>query len=70
MSVDLNDEESFFINQELVAAAAAVANEAINTPSLTTICLDCGDPIGAKRLEAYPSSTLCIDCATLKEKHR
>ena len=70
MSTDINDEESFFINQEIVARAAAEAHEAINKPSMTTVCLDCGEPIGAKRLAAYPSSTLCIDCASDKEARR
>ena len=70
MSTDINDEESFFINQEIVARATADVHEEINKPSLTTVCLECGAPIGAKRLEAYPSATLCIDCATYKEMLR
>lgn len=27
------------------------------------ICEQCGNPIGEKRLEAVPYTTLCIDCA-------
>jgi DnaK suppressor protein len=28
-------------------------------------CLSCGEPIDAKRLEARPASTRCLDCADL-----
>lgn len=31
-------------------------------------CLDCGVPIGLKRLQARPTAELCIDCKTLAEK--
>jgi DnaK suppressor protein len=31
------------------------------------ICEACGEPIGLKRLEARPVTTLCIDCKTLQE---
>jgi DnaK suppressor protein len=31
-------------------------------------CLECGDPIGAKRLEARPVATLCIDCKAEQEQ--
>ncbi len=30
-------------------------------------CEDCGEPIGEKRLEARPVTTLCIDCKTIQE---
>jgi DnaK suppressor protein len=30
-------------------------------------CLDCGQPIGAKRLEARPTAELCIDCKEVAE---
>jgi RNA polymerase-binding protein DksA len=29
------------------------------------ICVRCGNPIGAARLEARPAAELCIDCARL-----
>ncbi len=32
------------------------------------ICEDCGEPIGLKRLEARPVTTLCIDCKISREK--
>jgi len=31
------------------------------------VCDDCGEPIGQKRLEARPVTTLCIDCKTIQE---
>ncbi len=31
------------------------------------ICEECGEPIGIKRLEARPVTTLCIDCKTAEE---
>lgn len=32
------------------------------------ICLECGNEIGIKRLEARPVTTLCIDCKTRQEE--
>ena len=32
------------------------------------ICEDCGEPIGIKRLEARPVTTLCIECKIQREK--
>ncbi|MCX5870777.1 MAG: RNA polymerase-binding protein DksA [Deltaproteobacteria bacterium] len=32
-------------------------------------CEGCGEEIGAKRLEARPVTSLCIDCKTLQEKN-
>jgi RNA polymerase-binding protein DksA len=29
------------------------------------VCVRCGNPIGAARLEARPAAELCIDCARL-----
>jgi DnaK suppressor protein len=33
------------------------------------ICARCGKEIGARRLEALPYATLCIDCQTIVEGH-
>ena len=33
-------------------------------------CVECGEPIGASRIRAYPYADECIDCATLDEKLR
>ncbi len=32
------------------------------------ICESCGEPIGVKRLEARPVTTLCIECKTRQEE--
>lgn len=32
-----------------------------------TVCANCGKPINPARLEARPSSTLCIDCQQLQD---
>lgn len=32
------------------------------------LCLDCGSPIGNKRLEARPTAELCIECKEAAEK--
>ena len=32
------------------------------------VCESCGNPIGLKRLEARPVTTLCIDCKTQQEE--
>jgi RNA polymerase-binding transcription factor DksA len=34
----------------------------------TVECEDCGDPIGAKRLQVLPHTTVCISCATDREQ--
>jgi len=31
-------------------------------------CIDCGEPIAAARLKAYPAATRCIDCQAAFEK--
>lgn len=31
-------------------------------------CIDCGEPIAAARLEAYPAATRCVDCQGAFEK--
>ncbi|MBI5410001.1 MAG: RNA polymerase-binding protein DksA [Nitrospirae bacterium] len=32
------------------------------------MCVECGNEIGTKRLEARPVTTLCIDCKTRQEE--
>jgi DnaK suppressor protein len=32
-------------------------------------CEDCGEPIAVRRLEMDPAATLCIRCATAREKN-
>jgi DnaK suppressor protein len=31
-------------------------------------CLDCGEPIASARLEANPAVTLCVPCASARER--
>jgi DnaK suppressor protein len=31
-------------------------------------CLECGEPIAAARLRADPGATLCVDCASSRER--
>jgi len=31
-------------------------------------CVDCGDEIGIKRLEVYPTALQCIECKSISEK--
>ena len=33
------------------------------------ICDSCGDPIAERRLEAFPESVLCVECARLAPRH-
>jgi DnaK suppressor protein len=42
-----------------------------HTPGCAVIekdCLDCGEPIPAKRLKANPQATRCVTCQTLAER--
>lgn len=32
------------------------------------VCVDCGDEIGFRRLDAYPFATRCIHCQTVRER--
>lgn len=56
------DDEPFLIQQGQIDTALTAAREKLQTISLTTVCLECGEDIGAGRKKAVPSSTLCIDC--------
>lgn len=48
--------------KEIEAARARLESGAAN------VCVDCGEEIGFKRLNAYPFATRCIHCQTLREK--
>jgi RNA polymerase-binding protein DksA len=43
---------------EIDLALARVADGAYG------VCASCGRPIGAERLDALPTTTICIDCAS------
>lgn len=62
------DDEPFLIQQDQVDKSLLAVREALNKKSFTTICIDCGEEIGAARLAALPSATLCIDCANYADR--
>lgn len=49
---------------DVIAAQARVANGSYGT------CADCGDDIGARRLEAWPTAKRCIGCQTKYDARR
>jgi RNA polymerase-binding protein DksA len=50
--------------RDIAAAQARIAAGTYGT------CIDCGRPIGAKRLEAYPTAKRCIEDQQRREKTR
>lgn len=52
---------------ELELVRAALQRVADGTYGL---CLDCGEPIDARRLEALPASAHCVTCQELREQGR
>ena len=51
---------------ELQAIQAALARMDSETFGL---CVDCGEPIGFKRLEAWPLANRCLDCQSKAESN-
>ncbi len=49
---------------DVVAALARVTNGSYG------VCADCGDDIGSRRLEAWPTAKRCIGCQTRHEARR
>lgn len=64
------DDEPFLIQQDQVDASLEAVREALSKVSLTMICIDCGEEIGAARKKAVPAATLCIDCQEIKDARR
>lgn len=60
------DDEPFLIQQDIVDTQLDAVRQQLHGISLTTICLECEEPIGAARKKAVPNATLCIECATAK----
>lgn len=50
-----------------IAAHAASRSERIQQGNRRPDCIDCGAPIGKKRLRAVPETNHCIDCASEAE---
>lgn len=48
--------------KEIEAARARLESGEANA------CVDCGEEIGFRRLDAYPFATRCIHCQTVREK--
>jgi phage/conjugal plasmid C-4 type zinc finger TraR family protein len=64
------EDEAFVLQQGEVDASLANVREALNKKSLTTICIECGEPIGEERKKAVPSAEYCIDCQEYLDKKR
>jgi len=61
------DDSPFLDEQERIDIGVQAARAAIQGKSMTTVCLECGGPIGEARLKAMPSATLCIECKEFHE---
>ena len=66
-------------DSEVVDALGNEAREELEKVSLALrrmdagkygLCARCGSSIGAKRIEAYPYASECIECATMGEENR
>ena len=66
-------------DSEVVDALGNEAREELEKVSLALrrmdagkygLCASCGSTIGAKRIEAYPYASECIECATMGEESR
>jgi RNA polymerase-binding protein DksA len=66
-------------DSEVVDALGNEAREELEKVSLALrrmdagkygLCSSCGSSIGAKRIEAYPYASECIECATMGEETR
>jgi len=65
------DDKILAIEREVTEQADVVAALARITDGTYGACLDCGDEIDAKRLEAWPTAKRCIRCQTHYEStHR
>lgn len=52
------------------ALAAHRRRPAYTVADSALVCIDCEEPIPAKRREAAPGCTRCIDCQTMHEQWR
>jgi phage/conjugal plasmid C-4 type zinc finger TraR family protein len=64
------DDEPFLYQQDQVDASMEAVREALSKVSLTNVCIECGEEIGAARKKAVPSATLCIDCQEFKDEYK
>ncbi|WP_037587020.1 TraR/DksA C4-type zinc finger protein [Stenoxybacter acetivorans] len=56
---------------EAVFRETALARVGVNAPpaNATGLCLECGTPIPAARLQAIPNAAYCVACQVLFEAH-
>lgn len=60
---DANKTAAVYLSAALSHRKKPVAND-------ITDCIDCGDPIGAKRKQAAPHTTYCIECQSYIDKDK
>ena len=65
----LADDKILMINKEVAEQTEVVAALARITDGTYGACIDCGDEIGMKRLDAWPMAKRCIRCQTHYERH-
>ena len=58
-----NADSQFWLDKHLQQFRQTTANDIYE-------CIDCGDPIGAKRKQALPSATRCVNCQKEYEQRR
>ena len=68
LQITEEEDDAFAISTAAVDSTLLAVREQLSRKSLTTICLECGDPIGEARLKAMPSATLCIDCQEYEDR--
>jgi DnaK suppressor protein len=67
----LADDRILQMEKEIAEQADVVAALARVTDGTYGVCVDCGDVIGIKRLDAWPTAKRCIRCQTHYEtQHR
>jgi RNA polymerase-binding transcription factor DksA len=62
------DDKILKMQKEVTEQADVVAALARITDGTYGACVDCGDEIGVKRLDAYPTAKRCIRCQTHFER--
>mgnify|MGYP003423589552 FL=1 len=62
------DDKILMIKKEVAEQTDVVAALARITDGTYGACIDCGEEIGVKRLDAYPTAKRCIRCQTHFER--
>jgi len=70
-ATEREDDESLAQQQALLATEIAAVKAALARIDEGSYgeCVRCGNPVGKKRLVAFPEAALCIDCAREVEAH-